>query len=91
MPKYNSRFKLTPMPSSNRWRKIYRGRIHYVGIGHCIGKQDRAGYKVALDEWQSLKQFLDDTPTDDDMATYKAWKQPDPMTWEEVADMRLVP
>ena len=56
---YNKRFKLTPMPSSNRWRKIYKGKVYYVGHGHCENKDDREGYKIALDEWQTLQEKLD--------------------------------
>ena len=87
MTKYNNRFKLTPMPSSNRWRKIYKGKMHYLGIGHCSSKNDRAGYRVALAEWNTLKQTLDDTPTPDELAIYEAWRKPDRVTWDEMVDL----
>ena len=66
MGKYNSRFKLTPMPETNRWRKIYRGQTYYVGVGHCSSKTDRQGYAVAIDEWRKLKDKLD-APTSDEL------------------------
>ena len=47
---YNNRFKLTPMPASNRWRNIHRGKVYYVGRGHCANKADREGYQIALAE-----------------------------------------
>ena len=88
MPRqYNSRLKLTPMPPTNRWRKIYHGKIHYVGIGHCSSKNDREGYRVALAEWQTLKQTLDDTPTPDELAIYETWRKPDPVTWDGMVDL----
>ena len=87
MTKYNGRFKLTPMPSSNRWRKIYKGKMHYLGIGHCSSKNDREGYRVALAEWNTLKQTLDDTPTPDELAIYEAWRKPDRVTWDEMVDL----
>lgn len=71
MGKYNSRFKLTPMPATNRWRKIYRGQIHYVGIGHCSNKTDREGYAIAIEEWRKLKAKLD-APTPDELKIAKA-------------------
>ncbi len=61
---YNNRFKLTPMPATNRWRKIHQGKIYYVGIGHCSNKNDRAGYKVALADWQAIKDKMDNEPTE---------------------------
>ena len=65
MPKttYNNRFKLTPMPATNRWRKIYHSKCYYVGVGHCSSKTDRVGYQFALAEWRELKDKLDNTPT----------------------------
>ena len=65
MPKYNSRFKLTPMPATNRWRKIYRGQSCYVGIGHCSSKTNREGYAVAIEEWRKLKDRLDSPAPDE--------------------------
>ena len=61
---YNNRFKLTPMPATNRWRKIHKGKIYYVGIGHCSSKNDREGYKVAWAEWQALKDKMDNEPSE---------------------------
>jgi hypothetical protein len=57
---YNTRFKLTAEPRGNRWRKIYQGKLYYVGAGHCRGKNDRDGYKVAWDEWLALKATIED-------------------------------
>ena len=88
--RYNTRFKLTPMPSSNRWRKIYHGKIHYVGIGHCSSKHDRDGYRVALAEWNTLKDSLDDTPTQVEMELYQAVRKPDPVTMDDLADLGVV-
>ena len=61
---YNNRFKLTPMPATNRWRKIHKGKIYYLGIGHCSSKNDRGGYKVAWAEWQALRDKMDNEPTE---------------------------
>ena len=69
---YNTRFQLTPMPPTNRWRKIYKGKTYYVGIGHCSGKSDREGYAIALGEWKTLKSKLDSTPTDAETTRYEA-------------------
>ena len=73
---YNARFQLTPMPATNRWRKIYRGTCHYVGVGHCANKTDREGYQVALAEWKTLKDKLDNTPTPDELQLYEAIVHP---------------
>ena len=70
MPTYNNRFKLTPMPATNRWRKIYKGKIYYVGIGHCTSKTDRAGYQIALAEWKTIKDKLESTPTEVEQRLY---------------------
>ena len=67
---YNTRFKLTPMPATNRWRKIYRGKTHYIGIGHCSNKSDRDGYTIALAEWKALKSKLDYAPTEEEQTRY---------------------
>jgi hypothetical protein len=56
---YNVRFRLTPMPATNRWRKKYRGKIYYVGRGHCANKNDREGYAIAIAEWRELQRKLD--------------------------------
>jgi len=59
------------MPDSNRWRKIYQGKIHYVGIGHCNSKTDREGYKIALAEWQELREKMESAPTEGDKVWYQ--------------------
>jgi integrase len=69
---YNTRFRLTPMPPTHRWRKIYKGKTYYVGIGHCSGKNDRVGYAVALGEWKDLKAKIDNSPTDAETTRYEA-------------------
>lgn len=68
---YHVRFKLTPMPPTNRWRKIYKGKVYYVGKGHCQNKNDRAGYQVALAEWQAIRAKLDNTPTEEELQLYQ--------------------
>ena len=50
---YNTRFHLTPTPPTNRWRKIYKGKTYYVGIGHCSGKNDPAGIRCR--QWRNGK------------------------------------
>jgi integrase len=67
---YNHRFKLTPMPATQRWRKIYKGKFYYVGVGHCSGKYDREGYKIAWAEWQALKDKMDNIPTAEEQQLY---------------------
>ena len=42
---------------AGRWRKIYRGKTHYLGSGRC--KTDAASYKAALAAWRKLKVQLD--------------------------------
>ncbi len=44
-----------------RWRKKYRGRVHYLGSGPS--KSDVASYKLALVAWKSLKLELDKDAT----------------------------
>ncbi len=87
---YNSRFQLTPMPATNRWRKVYRGVIHYVGKGHCNSKTDREGYKIALAEWKVLKAKLDNAPTETETTRYneiqankEAWRVELPETLQQ--------
>ncbi|MGO9114770.1 MAG: tyrosine-type recombinase/integrase [Thermoguttaceae bacterium] len=70
--KYNTRFRLTPMPPTKRWRKVYKGKTYYLGVGHCSGKTDRTGYAIALDEWKALKTKLDGTPTEVETSRYDA-------------------
>ena len=69
--KYNSRFKLTPCPATNRWRKIHKGKTYYVGVGHCNSKTDREGYKVAIAEWRALLDKVESKPTEEDEALYQ--------------------
>ena len=69
--KYNSRFKLTPCPATNRWRKIHKGKTYYVGVGHCNSKTDREGYKVAIAEWRALLDKVESKPTKEDETLYQ--------------------
>ena len=75
MATYHNRFKLTPMPTTNRWRKIHRGKIYYLGIGHCTSKHDREGYKVAWAEWKALLDVQENTPTPDEVRLYELAQQ----------------
>jgi hypothetical protein len=63
---YHNCYKLTPMPSSNRWRKTYKGKTYYVGQGHCSNKADRVGYRIALEQWNKKKEELGSTPSEDE-------------------------
>ena len=90
MTRYNTRFKLTPMAATNRWRKIYQGKIYYVGVGHCTSKTDREGYRFALAEWQTLRERLDHTPTADELALYEAVRKPDPVKIDDLVDLSIV-
>lgn len=72
MKRYNGRFELTPDPKGNRWRKIYKGELYYVGRGHCKSKTDREGYRFAIEEWRGLRSKLDNEPTEEERHRYEA-------------------
>ncbi len=40
-----------------RWKKFYRGKVHYLGSGR--GKSDLESYRAAVAAWTSLKVKLD--------------------------------
>ena len=40
-----------------RWKKVYRGQVHYFSGGH--GKSDIEAYRRAVTEWEQLKVTLD--------------------------------
>ena len=72
MKHYNGRFELTPDAKGNRWRKIYKGKLYYVGRGRCKSKTDREGYRIAIDEWRDLRSKLDNEPTEEELRRYEA-------------------
>jgi integrase len=49
--------ELTAMPTSNRWRKKYKGEVYY--FAGCKGLNDKAGYEAALAKWKAKKAELD--------------------------------
>ena len=55
-------FQVDPHARHEPVAKIHKGKIYYVGIGHCSSKNDREGYKVAWAEWQALKDKMDNEP-----------------------------
>ncbi len=51
------KLELTPMPSSNRWRKKYKNHIYY--LPGCKSKSDYEGYRLALVAWRAKKAEID--------------------------------
>lgn len=51
------KLELTPMASSNRWRKKYKGKVHY--FPGCKGWNDLEGYQAAMAKWLALKEKID--------------------------------
>jgi integrase len=87
--KYNSRFKLTPCPATNRWRKIHKGKTYYVGVGHCSSGHDRAGYKIAIAEWRDILDKLESVPTPEEEALYREHLENE--RWLEEENSRTTP
>ncbi|MBX9770779.1 MAG: tyrosine-type recombinase/integrase [Candidatus Obscuribacterales bacterium] len=56
-------YQLTWMKDKNRWRKKYRGKIHYFPCPADMTKEQ--SYKFALDWWKKKKTELDAIPPEE--------------------------
>ena len=70
MPK---KLKLSWIGSLKQWKKVYKGKQHWLGTG--TSKDDLSSYKAALERWEAKKVEIDKAARKEaDKSGYETWR-----------------